>query len=68
MIDLIDIVKSWSASFNPTDDQLAEAEHRLLVCRSCEWIKTDVFERCGYCGCPLKAKVFSENGCPEGKW
>lgn len=67
-MDLIDIVKSWAAAANPSDEQLQTARERLSICHSCEHMVKDPFERCGKCGCPLKGKVFSNNGCPVGKW
>jgi uncharacterized paraquat-inducible protein A len=65
---MIDIVKSWAAAMNPTEEQLTKATERLAICETCEHKKDDPFKHCGVCGCPLKGKVFSERGCPEGKW
>jgi hypothetical protein len=67
MIDLIDIVRSWAAAANPTEEQLETARGRLSICRSCEH-RIETPERCGLCGCPLKGKVFSNNGCPDNRW
>jgi hypothetical protein len=67
-----EIILSYAAAFNPTEEQRKVAEERLLVCVDCEhWVQGSVRDYCGKCGCTTKAKVFSPKGaaaCPEGKW
>jgi len=68
-----EIVASYAAMINPTEEQKELAEERLKICMSCEfWGKNNVgIEFCKKCGCATKAKVFSPKGaeaCPEKKW
>ena len=46
------------------------AAKRTLVCLDCPELGNGVFfDKCGKCGCPIKAKVFSpKSKCPLGKW
>ena len=69
MIDLLDIVKSWSKLIgNKTDQEVKLAAERYKVCSSCEFLSKLDF--CKACGCYLKAKIFTTNtaSCPNGKW
>jgi hypothetical protein len=68
-----EIILSWSAMVNPTEEQKQDAEERLKICIACEHWKINALnmEYCEKCGCLTKAKVFSPKGlqaCPEGKW
>jgi hypothetical protein len=67
-----EIVLSYAAAFNPTEEQSNLAEERLLICVDCEhWVQGSIRDYCGKCGCTTSKKVFSPNGaaaCPEGKW
>ena len=66
-----EILLSYMAFFNPTEEQKEVAEKRLEICHSCDkWVQ-GVFDHCSVCGCSTKAKVFSPKGanaCPESKW
>ena len=43
-------------------------EYRLGICRGCEFFKPR-FEKCGKCGCFMRAKAMLDNAkCPIGKW
>ena len=75
MIDVRDILNSWITSFKPSDSQKTLAQARFSVCNACPSKKSvkrplgfTLF--CNECGCPIKAKVFSEaiNPCPLKKW
>ena len=69
MIDLLDIVKSWSKLIgNKTDQEVKLAAERYKVCSSCEF--RSKLDFCKACGCYLKAKIFTTNtaSCPKGKW
>lgn len=74
MIDKIkEIVASYAAMVNPTDEQKRAAEVRLVSCMSCDSWKTNAvgISYCSECGCATKAKIFSPKGmnaCPKGKW
>lgn len=75
MIDFQEIFTAWKVLYNPTEFQSKVASDRLNICVSCIY-KREIFEKkewsavCGKCGCPLKAKVFSQeiNPCPMGFW
>lgn len=75
MLNFKEIFKAWIAASNPTPQQSKLAEARLNICVGCEY-KKEIFNEkhwsavCGKCGCPLKAKVFSDaiNPCPMGFW
>lgn len=75
MINFKEIFVAWKTLARPTEFQSKVAKDRLDVCISCEF-KKEVFEKsewsaiCGKCGCPLKAKIFSQeiNPCPMEKW
>jgi hypothetical protein len=43
-----------------------EQSRRLALCQACFFLVQD---RCGKCGCPVKAKAaWQEQRCPLGKW
>lgn len=75
MINFKEIFVAWKTLANPTKIQEKIAKDRLDVCVSCSY-KKEVFENkewsaiCGKCGCPLKAKIFSQevSPCPLSKW
>lgn len=75
MINFKEIFVAWKTYMKPTEFQAKVAKDRLDVCISCEF-KKEIFEKsewsaiCGKCGCPLKAKIFSQetNPCPMGYW
>jgi hypothetical protein len=67
-----EILLSYAAKINPTEEQKEIAEKRLEICAVCEhWVQGAVRDYCGKCGCTTSAKVFSPvgvNACPEKKW
>ena len=67
-----EILLSYIAKSNPTEEQKEIAEKRLEICASCEfWVQSKLRDYCGKCGCTTSAKVFSPVGsgaCPKGKW
>ena len=75
MLKIVEIAKAWIAAANPTPEQQAIAEYRILVCDGCPHKKhiphLDTFT-CGMCGCPLSKKIFSplpgEQACPDKRW
>lgn len=72
MNKLKEIILSYAAKINPTDEQKQVAEERLAICMDCEhWVQSAIRDYCGKCGCTTSAKVFSPagaNACPEKKW
>ena len=60
-----DILQSWFKMLNPTDEQKQIANERFEICDKCEH---NIELKCNKCGCPLKAKIFSQKGCPINKW
>lgn len=68
-----EIVLSYAAMVNPTEEQKAMAEIRLATCMECEQWKENALgiEYCGMCGCATKGKIFTPKGleaCPLKKW
>ena len=67
-----EIILSYSAKFNPTEEQKKIAEKRLEICMGCEFcVQSALIYYCDKCGCFTSAKVFSPVGadaCPEKKW
>jgi hypothetical protein len=65
-----EILLSYMAAMNPTEEQKELAEKRLNTCVECEhWVQNPA--RCGLCGCLTKGKVFTPRGadaCPAHKW
>jgi hypothetical protein len=75
MLNFKEILKSWLLVTSHTPKQAELAKARLDVCVGCVYKKVLIEDKhwsavCGKCGCPLKAKVFSEaiNPCPMGFW
>lgn len=65
----VDIVSSWASLMRATKEQEERAVKRTEVCHSCELLKKSIAgDVCGKCGCPIRAKVFSDNGCPDMRW
>jgi uncharacterized paraquat-inducible protein A len=65
----VDIVSSWARLMRATKEQEERAVKRTEICHSCEYLKTNTIgEVCGKCGCAIRAKVFSDNGCPDMRW
>lgn len=67
-----EIILSYAAKINPTEEQKEIAEKRLEICTTCEfWVQGAVRDYCSKCGCTTSAKVFSPvgaNACPMQKW
>lgn len=72
MNQLKEILLSYVAKANPTEEQKEVAEKRLEICMGCEfWVQSDLLDYCSKCGCATSGKVFSPvgaNACPEKKW
>ena len=75
MINIKEILTAWSVAMKPSPLAKKIAEDRLSVCIKCEFRKEVIDNKewsavCGKCGCPLKAKVFSQeiSPCPISKW
>jgi hypothetical protein len=79
-LDFKEIAKAWYNKLVHTAEQKKLADERFEICLKCP-SKKEVFKgkewslACGECGCPLSAKVYtdetylSEKGsCPLGKW
>jgi len=70
---LVEIVKAWYTSIDPTEEQKEIAEYRASVCEGCPfnaYLDIAKLHYCSKCGCPLKKKIFSpvSTTCPEQKW
>ena len=66
-----EIILSYAAKINPTDEQKALAEKRLEVCVGCDqWVQSQIRDYCDICKCTTSAKVFSpvRAACPLSKW
>ena len=67
-----EIVLSYAAALNPTEEQRQLAEERLLICVDCEhWVQGSIRDYCEVCSCTTSKKIFSPKGaaaCPIGKW
>jgi len=67
-----EILLSYIAKANPTEEQKEVAEKRLEICMDCEeWAKDAIIQHCKVCGCATKIKVFTPVGsgaCPRSKW
>lgn len=67
-----EIILSYAAAINPTEEQKEVAEKRLAICMDCEeWASDALIPHCKVCGCATKGKVFTpvgSGGCPKGKW
>jgi hypothetical protein len=79
-LDFKEIVDAWYSTINHTAEQKILADKRLEICLTCshkeEILKGKVWSlKCGKCGCPLKAKVYTkkthlhkDGSCPLHKW
>jgi hypothetical protein len=68
-----EIILSYAAAINPTEEQKEVAEVRLATCMDCEqWAESALgIAYCKLCGCATKGKVFTPVGmqaCPLSKW
>lgn len=79
-LNLKEIFNAWYNVIDHTPEQKELADKRFAVCLECPSRK-EIFEgkqwslKCGECGCPLSAKVYTKmtylnrNGsCPLNKW
>ena len=79
-LDFKEIVNAWYNVIDHTPKQKELADERFLICLKCP-SKKEIFEgkewslKCGECGCPLKAKVYTQKthlhkdgSCPLNKW
>ncbi len=75
------ILKGWKNFASKTEITEATAKMRALVCGQCPNAKEGMLltfmndslkeikgHYCAACGCPLSAKLRSDDTCPEGKW
>jgi hypothetical protein len=63
MNKLKEILLSYVAKHNATDEQKDIAEKRLEICATCEfWKQSLVRDFCSKCGCTTSKKVFSPVG------
>lgn len=75
MLNFKEIFSAWVTLANPTKQEEELANDRFSICQKCIY-KKEIFKgkewslKCGKCGCPIKAKVFSDaiNPCPMGYW
>ena len=75
MLNFKEIFKAWVTLSNPTERETQLANMRFSICEGCQY-KKEIIKKtewallCGKCGCPLKAKIFSDsiNPCPMGYW
>ncbi|MBF00634.1 hypothetical protein [Flavobacterium coralii] len=78
---LKEILSGWKNYLDKTEVTEAVAKERAAICAACPslrngrllaFIKDDLTEvegaYCSKCGCPLSAKVRSNDICPENKW
>jgi hypothetical protein len=75
MLNFKEIFNAWVTLSNPTEEQTKLANARFSICEGCQYKKEIIKKKkwsllCGKCGCPLKAKIFSDsiNPCPMGYW
>lgn len=79
-INFKEIINAWYNVVVHTPEQKELADKRFNICLECP-SKKEVFEnkewslKCGECGCPLKAKVYTkmtylnkDGSCPLNKW
>lgn len=75
------ILSGWKNYLEKSEVTEAIARQRATVCRICPNAKTGMLSAfikdsikeikgtyCALCGCPLSAKVRSNDICPENKW
>jgi hypothetical protein len=75
-----EIAGAWYNKFKHTPAQKDLADKRFDICLECPSKKEGIKNKewalvCGECGCPLKAKIYTNNtylddtgSCPLGKW
>lgn len=79
-LDFKEILNAWYNVVNHTPEQKILADKRFDICLKCP-SKKEILEgkewslKCGECGCPLKAKVYTkktylhkDGSCPLNKW
>ena len=65
-LDFKEIATAWYNKFQHTPQQKKLADSRFDICLECP-SKKEIFEgkewslKCGECGCPLSAKVYTQN-------
>lgn len=70
--NILNILKSWIISFNPTSEQQKLAQDRVNICNNCSNLryleKFDTYV-CNECMCPISKIIFSpQNKCKANKW
>ena len=75
MLNFKEIFNAWITFAKPTEQEAKLANARLNICEGCVHKKEIIKKKswsllCGKCGCPIQAKVFSNetNPCPMGYW
>lgn len=72
MGSLLNIVRAWIISYNPTPKEEEMAVHRSKICDECPSKRHNIllnFVYCNECGCPLEKKIYSPtNSCPLNNW
>lgn len=65
-----EIYPGWRNLIQGREEYADMAAKRINICLDCEYLGHGVlFDCCGKCGCPIKAKAFSpKSDCPERKW
>ena len=79
-LDFREISKAWFNTLSHSPEQKNLAVNRFNICLECP-SKKEIFKnqkwslKCGECGCPLKAKVYTDytykdkqKSCPLDKW
>ena len=74
-INPIEIINAWIRAANPTETEKELAKARMDICLKCDFRKEIIHNKewsaiCGGCGCPLRAKIFTNQygSCPQNKW
>ena len=80
-MDVRNILSGWKNYLDKNEVTEAVAKQRAAICAVCThatkgkllaFVKDELKEvegyYCGKCGCPLSAKVRSNDICPEKKW
>ena len=61
------IIVSWLKMLNK--DKRALYNKRYIICKSCEYLESSLWEYCQICGCYVKAKTkVNKASCPKGYW
>ena len=65
-----EIYPGWKNLILNKPEHAEMATERVNTCLDCEFLgKGVLYNKCGQCGCPIQAKVFSpKSKCPENKW